>query len=60
VVERRQPPAGEYYAPSYVIDHARYRLPCRRRVPLGARRERRLPGAIGFGQIRDALYQLFY
>ena len=52
---------AEYYAPSYVIDHARYRLPI---PPPGYRWVRVEKDAYlvqsASGQIRDALYQLFY
>ena len=52
---------AEYYAPTYVIDHARYRLPI---PPPGYRWVRVEKDAYlvqsASGQIRDALYQLFY
>jgi Ni/Co efflux regulator RcnB len=52
---------AQYYAPVYVIDHARYRLPV---PPTGFRWVRVENDAYmvqsASGQIRDALYMLFY
>jgi Ni/Co efflux regulator RcnB len=50
-----------YYAPKYVIDYRRYRLP----PPLDGQRWIRVENDVylvnsASGQIRDALYQLFY
>jgi hypothetical protein len=50
-----------YYAPATRSTTAVTGCRCRPRAFRWVRRrERRLPGAFGLGQIRDALYQLFY